>query len=135
MTVEMSAVPPDVSLRHFASRVERTVRRAAPGYRVLEEDELRVSGRRALRRFFLYRDKNNAGRYREVVQIVTVLPERAFTITLETAYGTRGLFAEEFDKMVRGFRGRSPSEDGLPMPKPRRRIKSGEMINPDAIRY
>lgn len=135
VTVEMNAVPPDVSLRHYATRVERDVRRAAPGYRVLEEDQLRVSGRRALRRYFLYRDKNNAGRYREVVQIVTIVPERAFTITLETAYGARAIFAEEFEKMVRGFRGRGPGEESLPMPKPRRRVKSGEMINPDAIRY
>ena len=135
VTVEMTSVPPDVSLRHFALRVERDVQRVAPGYQVLGEDAVRLSGHRALRRHFIYRDKNSAQRYREVVQLVTLLPERAFTITLETVYGTRGLFWEEFEKMIRGFRGRSPGQESLPMPKPRKRIKSGEMINPDAIRY
>ena len=135
VTVEMASIPPDVHLRHYALKVERKVKGAAPGYRVLAEDQIEITGRKGLRRHFIYRDKNSAQRYREVVQIVTVLPERAFTITLETVYGTRGIFWEEFDKMVRGFRGRSPGEDHLPMPKQRRRIKSGEMINPDAVRY
>ena len=134
-TVEMRSVPPGVNTRHFATRIEAEIERAAPGYRVLTEDSVRVSGQKGLRRHFLYRDKNNAQRYREVVQVITVLPERAFIITLETAYGTRSLFWEEFEKMVRGFRGRSPGEDSLPMPKPRRRVKSGEMIDPDAVRY
>ncbi|MEM7710842.1 MAG: hypothetical protein AAF264_08865 [Pseudomonadota bacterium] len=131
----MRGLPPGVKLRHFALQVEREVEQAAPGYKVLGEDRLRVSARPALRRHFLYRDHNNAQLYREVVQLVTLVPERAFIITLETAYGTRGVFWEEFEKMVKGFRGRSPSEESLPMPKARRRIKSGEMINPDAVRY
>ena len=135
VTVEMRTVPAEVKVRHFDLRVEREVKRAAPGYRVLKEDRTRLSGHAAIRRHFRYRDKNNAQRYREVVQLVTVLPERAFIITLETAYGTRGLFWEEFERMLRGFRGRSPGQDRLPMPKQRRRIKSGEMINPDAVRY
>ena len=135
VTVEVRSIPDRVSIRHFATRVEREVKRAAPGYRVLGEDRIRVTGRQALRRHFLYRDKNNAQRYREVVQVISVVPERAFIITLETVYGSRALFWEEFEKMVDGFSGRAPGQDGLPMPKQRRRIKSGEMINPDAIRY
>ncbi len=135
VTVEVRSVPDGVSLRHFAVRVEQEVEASAPGYQLLGEDKIRVSGRRAIRRHFQYRDRNNAQRYREVVQVITVLPERAFVITLETGYGSRGIFWEEYEKMVNGFRGRTPAEDHLPMPKQRRRIKSGEMINPDAVRY
>ena len=135
VTVEMRTIPTNVNIRHFALKVEEEVKRAAPGYRVVKEDTLRVAGRKALRRAFIYRDMNNAQRYRDVVQIVTLVPERAFIITLETVYGTRQLFWEDFEKMVKGFQGRSAGEESLPMPKPRRRIKSGEMINPDAIRY
>ena len=134
-TVEMRRVPPGVQTRHFAVRLEREVQKAAPGYKVLGEDQIKVSGQKALRKHFIYRDKNNAQRYREVVQVVALVPERAFIISLETAYGTRQFFWEEFEKMVRGFRGRSPAEESLPMPKQRRRIKSGEMINPDAVQY
>lgn len=135
VTVEVRTVPPRVKLRHVALRVEEEVKAAAPGYRVVSEDRLRVSGQKAIRRHFTYRSNNNAQLSREVVQIVLTVPERAFIITLEAGYGTRGLFWEDFEKMVAGFRGRSVGQESLPMPKRRRRIKSGEMINPDAVRY
>jgi hypothetical protein len=37
--------------------------------------------------------------------------------------------------MMNTFVGRAPGEEAMPMPKAKRPVKAGEMINPDAVKY
>jgi hypothetical protein len=50
------------------------------------------------------------------------------------ASGTRGVFWEDVEKMLKSFSGRAPGDDS-PMPKQRKRIRAGEMVNPDGVGY
>ena len=137
LTVEMRSVPPKVRVGHFALRIDEEVRRAAPGYQPLaRRKRVRVGGVPAVRSHFIYRERGNAEMINEVEQYIFITGERAFILTFEHARGVRGAFQEDIDKIVKDFVGRSPGEDSLATPRgPRRRVKAGEMINPDAVKY
>ena len=134
VSVEMRTVPPGVKTAHYALQVDTEMKRM-PGYRLIERDAMTVGGERARRTLFTYRERSNAELVNEVVQIVFLDGERAFIVTLQTAYGARGAFWEDFEKMMKSFTGRAPGEEGRAAPKERRRVKAGEMINPDAVGY
>lgn len=134
VTVEIRTVPPDVKTAHFADRVEDETRRQAPGYRLLERDRAQISGISAVRTYFTFRELQNAELTNEGVQLVLVNGERAFIITFVAAAGTRGVFWEDFEKMVKGFGARAPGDES-PMPKQRKKVRAGEMVNPDAVGY
>lgn len=135
VTVEMRTVPPDVKTAHFAFRVTDETKAKAHGYRLLEEDRIEVSGTQAYRKHFTYQERKNTELTNEVVQVVFLVGERAFIVSLETALGARGVFWEDFEKMVKAFVGRSPGGESEPLPKERKRIRAGEMVNPDALKY
>lgn len=135
VTVVMKTVPPNVDVRHLALHVEKDVKGQARGYKVIERARTEVSGRPAVRTHFTYRELGNAQLVNEVDQYVLVMAERAFIITFEHAYGVRPIFAEDFGLMVKGFSGRGPGEHIVTGKKKRRRVRAGEMVNPDAVRY
>lgn len=136
VTVMMKTVPPNVNVRHVALHVEKDVKKTARGFQVLERERLSMSGRDAVRTHFTYRELGNAQLVNEVDQYVVVLGERAFVLTFEHAFGARPIFTEDFGHMVKGFAGRAPGEEGVfGKKKKRRRVRAGEMINPDAVRY
>lgn len=135
MAVEIRPVPPGVSLKHFGLRIEEETKKVAPQYQLIEQDQPMVGGAAAIRRYFTYQERNHAGLQNEVVQIIALFGERAFIITLETALGARGVFWEDFEKMIKGFGGRSPGEESLGLPQPGKKIKAGEMVNPNAVPY
>lgn len=133
--VEIRPVPPGVNLKHFALRVEEETKRSAPQYKLLEQDRPTIGGAAAIRRAFTYQERNHAHLQNEVVQVIALFGERAFIITLETAMGARGVFWEDFEKMLKGFGGRAPGEESLGLPQQGKRIKAGEMVNPNAVPY
>lgn len=136
VSVAMKTVPPSVDVRHFALHVEKDIKAHARGYKVLERQRVDVSGHRAVRTHFTYRELGNAQLVNEVDQYVVVIGERAFIIAFEHAYGARSIFEEDFGHMVKGFAGRGPGEEGFVRgKKKRRRVRAGEMVNPDAVRY
>lgn len=135
VTVEMRRLPPNVAVRHFALQVTEEVKRATKLYRAKGTRAIKVSGTKAIRTEFTHREQGNAQLVNEVTQVVLVVGERAFIIMMETAMGTRPVFAEDFDIMLKGFVGRAPGQESRPMPKKRKRVRAGEMINPDAVKY
>lgn len=134
VTVEVRGLPPRVRVTHFDARVEEEVKAKLPGYTLLEADTPTISGVKARRRFFTYRERNNAELKNEVVQAAFIVGQRGFILTLETALGARGVFWDDFTRMQAGFSGRAPGDESMIRKNPRR-IKSGEMVNPDAIQY
>lgn len=135
VTVEHRQLPPGTLLRHFESHVEAETKKVAPGYELLDRSVREGPGRKAIWRYFSYRARGNAELTHEVVQVLTLTGERAFVITLETGYGARAYFWEDFETMMAGFAGRAPGEENWEQPEKRRKIKAGEMIHPDAIGY
>jgi hypothetical protein len=133
--VEMRTVPPGTKTVHFASRVNEDLKKTAPGYRVIFDERAKVSGVNAVHRIFTYQAHNNAQLMTEVVQYVFVVAERAFIISMITPAGTREVFEEDFQKMAKSFSGRAPGEDSTPMPKGKKKIRAGEMVNPDGVQY
>lgn len=135
VTVAMKSVPPKVKVRHYALHVEKDVKANARGYELMQRQRLTVSGHPAVRTYFRYRELGNVQLVNEVEQFVFIVGERAFVMSFEHAIGARGIFAEDFNFMVKGFVGRGSGEEGVRGPKKRRRVRSGEMVNPDAVRY
>lgn len=135
VTVVNRTLPPGTALRHFETHVDRETRDRSPGYELVERSVREGPGRRAVWRYFLYRERGNAELMREAVQVLTLSGERAFIITLRTPYGQRAPFWEDFKVMMEGFHGRAPGEESWDKPKKRRKIREGEMIHPDAIGY
>lgn len=133
--VEMRTVPPGTKTAHFASRVNEDLKKSAPGYRVIYDQRAQISGVNGVHRIFIFQAHNNAELLTEVVQYVFVIGERAFILSMITAGGTREVFEEDFQKMAKSFNGRAPGEDSTPMPKGKKRIKAGEMVNPDGVQY
>ena len=134
-TVLMRTLPPKVKIRHFAVRMLDQTKSSVQGFRMLSQSRRTVDGLPAIQTHFTYRERNNAQLTNEVVQIALVKGERGFVITLEVAAGTREVFWKDFGKMLKGFGGRAPGMESTAMPKARRRVRKGEMIHPDAVRY
>jgi hypothetical protein len=135
VTVEMRTVPPGVKPAHFAARMLEEVKKQAPRFTMLEADKIPISGVTGHRSYFTYQERGNVELTNEAVQIVFLIAERAFIITFLCPYGTRSIFWEDFEKMVKNFVGRGPGEETLTTPQKRKRVKAGEMVNPDAIPY
>lgn len=134
--VEMEPLPPNVKLRHYATRVAEDMRKMAPGYQLQEEGKTNINGNEAIRSVFTYQARNNVEYRSEVVQQVLIRGERGFVITLETAVGARPLFWGEFQKMMRGFSPNGPGEESFTAPdQKKKRLKAGEMVNPDGVPY
>lgn len=133
--VEMESLPPGVKATHLNARVQGRNRERAPGYTVRDRDKTTISGLPAVQTLFTYRARGNAELAREVVQTVLVAGERGFVITLETVAGTRAVFWEEFELMLKGFSARAGGEELRVKRGKRRRIRAGEMVNPDAVGY
>jgi hypothetical protein len=135
VTVEMRNLPPGVKGAHFSSRIEDEVKKTAPQYRLLERGRVPISGVNGHRTYFTFQERNNAELMNEAVQVVFLIGERAFIVTFVCAAGTRGVFWEDYEKMIRGFVGRAPGDESAGTPKQRKRVKAGEMVNPDALPY
>jgi hypothetical protein len=137
VTVEMRALPPNVAVKHFALSVTKDVQGATKFYKKVGERAIGISGTRGLVTEFTHREMGNATLINEVTQVVFIMGERAFIIMMENASGTRPVFQEDFDVMLKGFVGRAPGQETVPTTEPgkRKKVKSGEMINPDAIKY
>jgi len=134
ITETSTNLPPDVRAAHLAARVDEDIRSHRAAYRSIEADRVEVAGLPAYRRLYTYQERNNAEIRNEVLQIVLVSGERAYIIVLETAEGARAGFWDDFQKMMRGFVPRS-ADQPVPTTAPRRKIRSGELVNPDAIKY
>ncbi|MCA9554212.1 MAG: hypothetical protein KC933_29525 [Myxococcales bacterium] len=137
-SVQMKSVPPGVKVAHYALHVNQDVKKSAPNYRVLAEQRLDLSGVPAVRTVFTYNERGNAALVNEVDQFVLVRGERAFVLTFEYAAGARPIFEEDFAYMAHGFAANAPGEEGVVGSgggKSRRKIREGEMINPDVLRY
>ncbi len=136
MTVEMRSLPPNVSVRHFALQVTKDVQAGTKFYRLLGEKNISISGTKGVLTDFTHREQGNAQLVNEVTQVVFISGERAFIIMMENAAGARPVFQEDFDLMLKGFVGRAPGQETLPSePGKRKKVRAGEMINPDAIKY
>lgn len=134
-TVQMRTVPAGVNLSHFASRVAHEMRQATYQYRRTASERQTISGQPAVRVRFTHQERGHAALRNDVEQAIFIIKERAFIVTIEMAAGSRPSFQQDINKILDGFVGRAPGEEGTAIPKKRRRLKAGEMINPDAIRY
>lgn len=134
LSIEMRPLPPNVRLAHFSSKVNDEVRKDVRGYKLLAEDRMTVAGVPAYRRHFSHQDRGHAELTRECVQVMFLVGERAFVVTLLTHYGARALFWEDFEIMMKGFNAQSPGEEIKPSEK-RKKVRAGEMVNPDALDY
>lgn len=135
--IEIRPLPPGVEAAHLDAHVQASNRANAPGYAVRDRQKTVVAGRAAIQTLFTYRARGNAELSRETVQTVLVDGERGFVITLETIAGTRGVFWEEFELMLEGFStggGTGPSAHDRGR-RGRKRIRAGEMVNPDMVGY
>ena len=135
LTVELRYLPPKVRLSHFALRVERDIKKKARNYRPLAREKTKLDGKPAIRTHFTYQVLGNAQLTNEVKQIIAISGERAWIITLETAAGVQGIFDEDYRRMIRTFSAMAPGEITTRRGKKRRRIRAGEMVNPDMIKY
>jgi hypothetical protein len=136
MTVEMRMLPPNVNVRHFALQVTQDVKSATKFYRQLGERSIDISGTKGVAIDFSHREQGNAQLVNEVTQVVFIVGERAFILMMENAAGARPVFQEDFDIMLKGFVGRAPGQETLPVEAgKRKKVRAGEMINPDAVKY
>jgi hypothetical protein len=101
---------------------------------MLSEDRITVSGASAIRRHFTYQEQAHAQLTNEVVQIIFLVGERGFVMTLATALGVRQAYQDDFDRILQSFVGSAPGEE-VPTPTKRKKIRSGEMVNPDGVPY
>jgi hypothetical protein len=136
VTVEMRSLPPNVNVRHFALQVTSDVKAATKLYRPTGERTIEISGTKGIATEFSHREMGNAQLVNEVTQVVFIVGERAFIIMMENAAGARPVFQEDFDVMLKGFVGRAPGQETFPAQAgKRKKVRAGEMINPDAIKY
>ncbi|MBI4821137.1 MAG: hypothetical protein HY791_33060 [Deltaproteobacteria bacterium] len=137
VSVEVRVVPKGVKLSHFVERVNEDGRKSVREHRILQQDQIQVSGVAARRQLVTYQVLGHTEIVNEAVQVILVGDERAYVITLVSPAGTRGLFWEEFELMTKGFSaGGSESSAVRTSPdQPRKKLRAGEMVNPDALKY
>jgi hypothetical protein len=135
LTVEMRYIPPKVRLSHFALRVEKEIRKQARNYRPLAREKTKLDNKSGIRTHFTYQVRGNAQLTNEVQQIIAISGERAWIITFETAAGVQRIFQEDYRRMIRTFSAMAAGEITTQRGKKRRRIRAGEMVNPDMIKY
>lgn len=134
-TVEMRSVPPNVKVAHYANKVEDEVKQIARAYQLHSREKIAISGTNGIRTHFTHQEKNNAELVDEVIRIVFMAPERAYVLTFEYALGTREVFLEEIDLILKHFVGRGAGEETMPMPKNKKPVRAGEMIDERAVPY
>ncbi len=135
MQVELRILPPGVRAAHLDAHVQRENRDRAPGYQLRDRRKLVVSGAEAVQTLFTYRARGNAQLGREVLETVFVVGERGFVLTFETLLGARSLFSDELELILTGFSARGSGEAPRGSSRQRRKIRAGEMVNPDAVGY
>jgi hypothetical protein len=135
VTVQVRSLPPGVSSKHLALRVRDETRRGSPGYRSHGEERRIVGGVEALLTHFTYQEQGNAALVNDATQVVLVAGERGFVLTLEVAAGTREVFGDEFDKLLASFSAGGASRPESAAPGTRRRLKAGEMVDPEGVPY
>lgn len=135
--VELRPLPPGVKSAHFDAHIQEEMKRRAPGYTVLGRSGLKMDGRDARQTHFRYRALDNTELHREVVQTTLVAGRTGVVLTFETLAGGRQLFEEELKLMIEGFAlGGAPSAPSATKRSGgRRKIRAGEMINPNAVGY
>jgi hypothetical protein len=134
LTIEMRGLPPKVKLVHLGQRVMDEVKKAVRTIQMQGEDRITISGAQAIRRFFTYQSLQHAELTFEVEQIIFMIGERAYIMTVETPYGTRQPYQEDLDKMLKTFVGSAPGEE-VAKPKKHTKLKAGEMVNVDGVPY
>ncbi|MFO0724929.1 MAG: hypothetical protein U1E65_14205 [Myxococcota bacterium] len=137
VSVEMRTVPPNTRLAHFASRVMEEIEGVARNLKVIDEDKVEISGTSGIRRLFRHQERGHAELTDEVVQVIFLAGERGFVVTLEMPAGARELFWEDFEMMTKGFSASGPGEEIRPAKagEGRKKVRAGEMINPDVAPY
>lgn len=135
VTVEQKPLPPETRLNHFVLRVQEDTKQLAPGFRIVDQDKVTLGGVDARRTLFTYQVRGNAQLTNEVVQVVMVSGDRGFVITLETVLGGRARFFEEFELMTKGFSPHAIAGSTGTTRQGRQKIRSGELVNPDALKY
>lgn len=135
VTVELRPLPPETRLNHFVLHVQEETKKLAPGFQIVDQDKVSLSGVDARRTLFTYQVRGNAQLTNEVVQVVMVQADRGFVITLETVMGGRARFWEEFELMTKGFSPHAIAGNTETRGKGRKKIRSGELVNPDALKY
>lgn len=135
VTVELRPLPPETRLNHFVLHVQEETKKLAPGFQIVDQDKVSLSGVDARRTLFTYQVRGNAQLTNEVVQVVMVQGDRGFVITLETVMGGRARFWEEFELMTKGFSPHAIAGNTETRGKGRKKIRSGELVNPDALKY
>ena len=134
-TVEVRNIPNGTKLKHFVNRNLENIEAKAPRFRMIGRKKIVLGGRRAYRVIFGYQNKNNAEQKNEVTQIYLLSGEKGYILSLETALGAGRYFAYDFKKMSEGFSVGGFTEAPTTPGRARKRIRAGEMIDPDAIGY
>lgn len=133
LLVDMRNLPEGAALPHFSAQIEAEAKRAAPGYKQLSLKHKRVSGLRAIRRRFVYRDRNNAQLMKDVTQYVLLHEHRGYVLSFVCALGQRPALKKELELLIEGFSlGGAAPQTG---PGGRIRLKAGEVVNPKGLRY
>lgn len=137
LSVEMRMLPPGTRLAHFAQRVDEEVRGVARQYRPIDQDKIEVSGVTAQRKLFSYQQMAHAEMLAEVTQVMFIIGERGFVITLETGFGARLGFWEDFELITKSFSGAAPGEETRAVSPggTRKSLGPGQMLNPDVAKY
>ncbi len=131
LTVEMRTLPPKVSPGHLALQAIEEAKKGAFGFRMLGRDQIKVSGRPAKRTHFTYRERNHVGLTNRVIQVVFIVDERGYVLTMEAAENARQVLVQDLDAMLKTFTASKP-EQKL---KPPKKKKPKGLINPNRIPY
>ena len=134
VNVEMRTLPPGVKLSHFALHVEKELKKSARNLRKGTSTRIAVTGRKAQKTEYSYQERGHALRTNYASRVVLIDGERGWIITFLSAYGAQGIFMEEFDKMISSF---NPGSTGRPVRpgKKRKKLRAGEMVNPELLKY
>jgi hypothetical protein len=134
VSVEVRTLPPGVKLSHFALRAESELKQVARNLNKGQASGLRIAGKKAKKTDYSYQERGHVLRTNFTRRVVLVHGERGWVISFLSAYGAQGLFLEEFDKMVTSF---NPGAAGrrIKRGKKRKRLRAGEMVNPDLLKY
>lgn len=134
LTVEMTPLPPGVRLSHFNLKNERELKKTTRNLRKGAVSKITVSGQPARKTEYAYQERGHALRTNYALRVNLVDGERGWTLTFLTSYGAQGIFMEEFEKMISSFTAGTSSQPVRPSKK-RRKLRAGEMVNPNLLKY
>lgn len=134
LTVEMTPLPPGVRLSHFNLKTERELKKTTRNLRKGETSKITVSGQPARKTTYAFQERGHALRTNYALRVTLVDGERGWTLTFLTAYGAQGIFMEEIEKMISSFTA-GTSRQPVRRPKKRRKLRAGEMVNPNLLKY